>query len=343
MIRLRPAGFPLRDYQKGYPIGVSNENLFEIYAQEQWMGNIVAKGDYLFDSRIIPDFAFEVVKVIPQGNVTVTDTTQIVLEKVEPQRYHKVKTPFKFTDIIGHKGVKDKCKLVVRYLTEPEAFGEWAPKNVLFYGPPGTGKTMTAKALANETNSTLFLMRATDLIGEYVGDGSKRIQELYRTASENAPAVVFIDELDAIGLDRSFQSVRGDVSEVVNSLLSELEGVQENKGVVTIAATNNQNILDRALRSRFEEEMEFKLPDAKERGAILASYAKRLPLEITANLSSYVKKTKNFSGRDLKDKLLKSALHRAILEDAGEITADHLDAALKAVPTLPKPPKEMFG
>ncbi|NOZ77126.1 MAG: AAA family ATPase [Euryarchaeota archaeon] len=343
LVRLRPAGFPLRDIQKVYPINVTNDRLFEVYAREQWMGATIRKGDFLFDSRAMPDFAFEVVKVLPPGEVSITEETVVSLEKAEAQRPLWMGTSYSFADIIGHQEVKDKCALVIRYLKDPESFGEWAPRNILFYGPPGTGKTMTAKALAKETDSTLFLIRATDLIGEFVGDGAKRIHDLYQSALDTSPAIIFIDELDAVGLDRAFQSLRGDVSEVVNSLLSELDGIKENKGVVTIAATNNVGILDQALRSRFEEEMEFKLPDKKERLELLRHYIGKLPLKVSAGLGKYVAATEGFSGRDIKDKLLKTALHRALLDDAGEITEEHLDAALKQMPKGTQPPKEMFS
>jgi AAA family ATPase len=339
-VKLLSAGFALKDVHRNYPIKIPDERLFEVYAKEQWLGSVVKKGDYLFDQRIIPDYAFKVLKVLPRGEGTITEDTIIEVKRpAEP-------TPrlglIKFKDIIGHEEVKRKCKVVMKYLREPSRFGEWAPRNIMFYGPPGTGKTMTAKALANETSSTLFLVRATDLIGEYVGDGSKRIHELFRDAMERGPSVIFIDELDAIGLDRSFQAVRGDVSEVVNALLTELEGVHENKGVVTIAATNTPLVLDSALRSRFEEEMEFKLPSAQERLAILRSYARKSPLRIKADFKKYVKRTEGFSGRDLKDKLLKTALHRAILENSAVVTEAHLEKALKNIPSKPRPPREMF-
>jgi AAA family ATPase len=319
---------------------MGDEKLFEIYAKEQWMGNTISVGDYLFDQRIIPDFAFKVIKVIPRGEVTITEDTRIRLKGDERREIKGIR--YTFSDIVGHSEVKKKCKIIIKYLRNPNTFGEWAPKNVLFYGPPGTGKTMTAKALATETDSSLYLIRATDLIGEYVGDGAKKIHELFKKASSTAPSVIFLDELDAIGLDRSYQVIRGDVSEVVNALLTELEGLHENKGVVTIAATNNPAILDYALRSRFEEEMEFKLPNPKERLEILRKYSKKLPLKLEADIREYVGKTEGFSGRDLKEKLLKAALHRAILEDSNVITQKHLEDAFKAVPPKSSPPKEMF-
>ncbi|MFH1774745.1 MAG: AAA family ATPase [Methanobacteriota archaeon] len=340
LVRLKPAGFPFRDAHRNYPLNIADEKLFEIYAREQWIGTTVAKGDYLFDQRIIPDFAFRVIKVLPLGEVTVTGDTVIQIEKM-PEELLRI-AAYKFKDIVGHEDVKRKCRIIIKYLKNPGSFGEWAPKNILFYGHPGTGKTMTAKALAGETSSSLYLVRATELIGEYVGDGSKRIHELFRNASENAPSIIFIDELDAIGLDRAYQSVRGDVSEIVNALLTELEGIQENKGVVTIAATNNPALLDPALKSRFEEEMEFRLPNEKERLEILKKYIKKFPLKVAVDLKEYVKKTEGFSGRDIKEKLLKAALHKAILEDSGEVSGTHFESALKAIPSKPKPPREMF-
>ncbi len=304
------------------------------------MGSAVRKGDYLFDQRIIPDFAFKVLKVLPRGEGVITEGTVIEIETQEEEGLRLSSVTFE--DIIGHNQVKRKCKVVMKFLRDPVRFGDWAPRNILFYGPPGTGKTMTAKALANETGSSLFLIRATDLIGEYVGDGSKRIHELFRKASHEAPAVIFVDELDAIGLDRSYQAVRGDVSEVVNALLTELDGLQDNRGVVTIAATNNPFILDSALRSRFEEEMEFRLPTKEERLEILEHYADKSPLKIEADLREFAALTEGFSGRDLKEKLLKAALHRAILEDSPAVTREHLEDAMKSIPAKSKPPREMF-
>ncbi|GCC11395.1 ATP-dependent zinc metalloprotease FtsH 2 [archaeon] len=326
-LKLKPAGYPLKDFSRNYPINVSDEKLFEIYAKEQWMGATIKNGDFLFDQRLIPDFAFRVIKVLPAGDVMITENTRISLEKNNGEG--KLDYGVKFSDVIGHVKIKDKCKIIMQYLQEPEKFGYWAPRNVLFYGPPGTGKTMTAKALASETSANLFMIRATELIGEYVGDGSKRIHELYSAALSSSPSIIFIDELDAVGLDRSYQSVRGDVSEIVNALLTELEGINDNAGIVTIAATNNPVMLDRALRSRFEEELSFELPGEKERLEILKFYSARLPLKLKANLRKYSQKTKGFSGRDLKDKLLKVSLHRAMLDESKTVTNKHLDYALK--------------
>ena len=320
--------------------------LFERYAKEQWLGQIVKKGDYLFDQRIFPDFAFEVVEIHPSDKpVRITHSTSIRLVgiKRKPRWAVEIKSNVVFNDIVGLEHVKKKCKIIMKYLESPQLFGEWAPKNILFYGPPGTGKTMTAKALANATKVPLYLIRATDLIGEHVGEGAKRIQEVFTIAAENAPSIVFIDELDAIGLDRYYQNLRGDVAEVVNALLTEMDGLAENKGVVTIAATNNPIMLDQAIRNRFEEEVEFPLPGRKERLEMMEHYSKTLPLPVKANLRQYLEATDGMSGRDIKERLLKNALHKAIIDGSTEIDDNHFIHALSLINNnSQKPPKNMF-
>ncbi len=344
LLRLKPVGFPIKETHRNYFVNIENEELFELYAREQWAGNIVAVGDYLFDQRVIPDFAYRVTGAIPDCQVKITEQTQFKVDKEGFKKAPSGKhTDALLKDVIGHDNVKRKCTILMRYLEDPDRFGQWAPKNVLFYGSPGTGKTMTARALANEVNASFMMVRATDLVGEFVGDGSKRIHELYKNASDMSPSVVFIDELDAIALDRSYQSVRGDVSEVVNALLSELDGIKENVGVVTIAATNTKGLLDPAIRSRFEEELEFRPPGTEERMQILEHYASSLPLQVAVDLKKYAARTKGFSGRDLKEKLLKAALYKAILDDSKEISEHHIEEALKDIEIgVSKPPAEMF-
>jgi len=341
-VKLKPAGYPIKESSRNYFIAIDNAELFAEYAKDQWIGSIIESGDYLFDQRLIPDFAYKVTRVLPLGAVRITEETKIELEKPEP----KPEPPqwnVALNDVIGQEAAKKKCKIVLKYLKEPKKFGEWTPRNVLFYGTAGTGKTLLAKALASEAKANFILVRATDLIGEYVGEGAKRIHDLYSIALSSAPTVLFIDEIDAIGLDRAFQGVRGDVSEIVNALLSELGGIKENAGVVTISATNNLLALDKALRSRFEEEIEFTLPNDSERYELLSYYAKKLPLKVEADLKKHARETKDFSGRDIKEKLLKNALYKAILEDAGAITEKHMKEALKDIKLEQKhAPKEMF-
>lgn len=338
---IRPAGFPLKSVFHDYP-EVSEIDVFEFYARLQWGGVVAKRGDYLFDKRMFPDFAFEIVDAEPDNSV-IGDATLFLVDDyntIVPE----LSSDTKFDEIIGQNHAKQKCRLIERFLESPEKFGRWAPRNVLFYGPSGTGKTMMAKALSNETKAPLLPVKATRLIGDFVGDGSRQIHNLYEHAEELQPCIVFIDELDAIALDRRFQELRGDVVEVVNALLTEMDGIMERKGVCTIAATNRIESLDPAVRNRFEEEIEFKLPSAEERLAILMANAATFPQKIDADVKweAVAKQTAGFSGRDLVEKVLKAALHSAIIEDS-PVKKEHIESALRqASPKTSEPPKGMF-
>ncbi len=337
---LRPAGYPLKSLFQEYPV-VSDPKLFELYAREQWYGEAVKPGCYLFDRRLYPDFAFQVVKVYPSFSVVGSETIIKVEQKAEPKR---VEYDVRFDDVVGQETAKRKVKIVEKFLQDPEKFGRWAPRNILFYGVSGTGKTMIARALASEAKVPMLPVKATSLIGEFVGEGARQIHSLYEKAEHMAPSIIFIDELDAIALDRRYQDLRGDVSEIVNSLLTEMDGIHHRTGVCTIAATNQIEVLDSSVRSRFEEEIEFRLPTAEERLLLLQNNAKTLPLEMEyVNLAEIARQTEGFSGRDLVEKVLKASLHHAIMEESN-ITQRHL---LETIPRARKefrpPPKEMFS
>lgn len=332
LVELKAVGYPFDFSLMENDLEILNRELFEEYAREQWLGLVVKEGSYLFDQKIIPDYGFEIVVADPNES-TISDNTRIKLVEDNVSQSNSVKavkSNLRISDIVGQENAKNKTKVLTKYIQDPELFGQWAPKNILFYGLPGTGKTMLVKALANELDVPLYLIKATSLIGDHVGDGASKIEELFEKAQKDTPAIIFIDEIDAIALHRSFQSLRGDVTEIVNALLTEMDGINENDAIVTIGATNNPLSLDFAVRSRFEEEIEFKLPNDEERRMIFENNLKTYPLEYDLDLEKLVKLSKNMSGRDIKEKILKTALHHAISEDKETVEMSDIEYALKS-------------
>ena len=344
LVVIKPVGYPFEFNLIDEDIEITNKELFEEYAREQWLGLVVKESSHLFDQKIIPDYGFEIITAKPNNSI-ISETTKIKIitdELNNKTEEKKIKSNIHLTDIVGQQNAKNKVKVIHKYLENPESFGPWAPKNILFYGLPGTGKTMLVKALANELEVPLYLIKATSLIGDHVGDSASKIHDLFKKASENASAIIFIDEIDAIALHRSFQSLRGDVSEIVNSLLTEMDGIIENTSVITIAATNNPSSLDYAVRSRFEEEIEFKLPEDNERKEIFKRNIETLPLECNVDIEKLVKLSKNMSGRDIKEKILKTALHHAIASDKDIVDMEDIDYSLKSSKIKTNTVKGMF-
>lgn len=331
---LEPAGYPMSSILDEFP-EIENPEVFEHYAREQWKGTLVFEEHYLFDKRMYPDFAYKVKEVKPSGSAIGPATTIIVRDAPdEPVTKTELKSSVTFDEVIGQHNARQKCRIIERFLEEPEKFGKWAPRNILFFGPSGTGKTMFAKAIANKAHVPIIPVKATELIGEFVGEGARQIHQLYDRAQESAPCIVFIDELDAVALDRRNQELRGDVAEIVNALLTEMDGLVERPGVCTIGATNRITSLDPAVRSRFEEEIEFMLPTEQERHDILKSNISTFPIAVAdIDLRELARMTGGLSGRDIVEKILKTALHRAIADDRQTVNQEDMDISLKKVRT----------
>ncbi|WP_455140113.1 AAA family ATPase [Candidatus Hodarchaeum mangrovi] len=330
---LKPVGYPLRAGEELTPFLTTDDpTLFQQYARSQWIGLVVQKGSFLFDSLLFPDYAFRAITVEPESS-QITEKTEISLiseQEPEPPIIQKTDNTH-FIDIVGQDTAKEKCKVIAKFLASEKLMrSEWAPRNILFWGPPGNGKTMMARALAQESDFPMFLVKASDLLGMYVGDGARKIQKLYIDAKQKSPSIVFIDELDTIGLKRNYQSIRGDVIELVSALLGELDGIERNEGIITIGSTNQPELLDAAILSRFEQLIEFKIPDMDERMQILKKYASTSPIPfIKIHWKTVVEKTHGWSARDLKEKIIKNAIHSAVLNDKKSINMSDLIEVLK--------------
>lgn len=329
-IFLQPVGYPIRlsEHPSSHSdLDIDDNKLFQAYAQDQWTGLHISEGEYLFDQMIIPDFAFKIVKIHPDTAHRISSDTEFEIENTtDPNSLIFEKT--KFEDIVGNIRAIEKCKVIQEFMKYPEKFGKWTPKNILFYGQPGTGKTLTARALATESESQILIRKGTALIGLHVGDGANKIHGLFdkarKIAKKYGSAIIFIDEIDAIGLSRSYQLVRGDVVEVSTALLSEMDGISENYGIILIAATNNIELLDPGLRSRFEEEINFELPLSSERARMMQMFLNTTGLKYDINFQDVSSHLDGWSGRDIKEKLIKIAFHSAILSKKDTITTKDL-------------------
>ena len=228
------------------------------------------------------------------------------------------KTQKTFEDVAGADEEKEELEEIVDFLKDPERFrklGARIPKGVLLVGPPGTGKTLLAKAVAGEAGVPFFSISGSDFVEMFVGVGASRVRDLFETAKKNAPSIVFIDEIDAVGRHRGAGLGGGhdEREQTLNQLLVEMDGFGANEGVIIIAATNRPDILDPALLrpGRFDRQVVVDAPDVKGREAILQVHAKGKPLAEDVDLSVLAKTTVGFSGADLENLMNEAALSAA--------------------------------
>lgn len=220
-----------------------------------------------------------------------------------------------FKDVAGADEAKVELQEVVDFLKNPSKFnaiGAKIPKGVLLYGPPGTGKTLLARAVAGEAKVPFFSISGSDFVEMFVGVGASRVRDLFTQAKKNAPCIIFIDEIDAVGRQRGAGLGGGhdEREQTLNQLLVEMDGFGANEGIITIAATNRPDILDPALLrpGRFDRQVTVDKPDLRGRQAILAVHAKNKPFEGDVNLETIAKKTPGFTGADLSNLLNEAAL-----------------------------------
>ena len=243
----------------------------------------------------------------------------------------------RFKDVAGCEEEKDEVKEIIDYLKTPQKFtqmGAHIPKGLLMVGPPGTGKTLLAKAVAGEANVPFFSISGSDFVEMFVGTGASRVRDMFKTAQKNAPCILFIDEIDAVGRQRGAGMGGGndEREQTLNQLLVEMDGMGDNTGIVVIAATNRPDVLDPALRrsGRFDRNITVSLPDVKGREEILKVHARNKPLAPTISLENLAKRTPGFSGADLANVLNEGAI-LAVRNKQSKITQEDLDEAIDRV------------
>jgi len=220
-----------------------------------------------------------------------------------------------FDDIAGIDEAKAEFEEIVSFLKQPDKYtivGAKIPKGILLVGPPGTGKTLLAKAIANEADVPFFSVAGSEFVEMFIGIGAARVRDLFKKASENAPCIVFIDEIDAVGRERGAGVGGGndEREQTLNQLLTEMDGFKENKGVIVIGATNRADILDSALLrpGRFDRQVTVNLPDRLGRIGILKVHARNKPIGDDVSLVQVANRTPGFSGADLANLLNEAAI-----------------------------------
>lgn len=241
-----------------------------------------------------------------------------------------------FKDVAGLKEVKEELQEIVEFLKNPKKFTELGakiPKGVLLIGPPGTGKTLLARAVATESNVPFFNVSGSEFVEMFVGVGSSRVRDLFQTAKKNAPALIFIDELDAIGRHRGAGLGGGhdEREQTLNQILVEMDGFDPNVGIILISATNRPDVLDPALLrpGRFDRRVVLNLPDIDDRIETLKIHAKNKPLG-SVNLREIAERTPGFSGADLAN-IVNEAAISAARNDRKKITQDDLRKSIEKV------------
>jgi cell division protease FtsH len=227
----------------------------------------------------------------------------------------EAKTGVVFDDVAGIEEAKEELQEVVTFLKKPERFtaiGAKIPRGVLLVGPPGTGKTMLAKAIAGEASVPFFSMSGSEFVEMFVGVGASRVRDLFKKAKENSPCIVFIDEIDAVGRQRGagFGGGNDEREQTLNQLLTEMDGFEDNSGIIIIAATNRPDVLDSALMrpGRFDRQVTVDLPSYKGRLGILEVHARNKKVAPDISLDAIAKRTPGFSGADLANLLNEAAI-----------------------------------
>ena len=303
---------------------ITIKNPYEVSWWDQWGPTIILVGA----SALLLLFLFS------RMSTTVNSSNRQAMD-FNRSRARRVNTSrIKFDDVAGADEEKNEMKELVDYLKEPRKFtrlGAKLPKGVLLVGPPGCGKTLLAKAVAGEAGVPFFSISGSDFVEMFVGVGAGRVRDMFRIAKENAPCLVFIDEIDAVGRQRGAGLGGGndEREQTLNQLLVEMDGFNDNAGIIVIAATNRDDVLDPALlrAGRFDRKITVSLPDVKGREAIFKVHAKNKKLAEDVSFENLSKRTVGFSGADIEN-IMNEAAILAIRANREEVTIKDIDEAI---------------
>ncbi|MCP4298271.1 MAG: ATP-dependent metallopeptidase FtsH/Yme1/Tma family protein [Proteobacteria bacterium] len=306
----------LRDHQVNIEIKPENDTPWYISLLLQWGPLLLLVGVWIVLMRKMPGSG----KIMSIG-------------KSKAKKYEEEIKDYSFSNVAGVEEAKEELVEIVDFLKAPAKFqklGGKIPKGVLMIGPPGTGKTLLAKAVAGEAGAAFYSISGSDFVEMFVGVGASRVRDLFEEAHKNAPCIIFIDEIDAVGRHRGagLGSGHDEREQTLNALLVEMDGFDGSEGIITLAATNRADILDPALLrpGRFDRQVFVGLPDVKGREEILAVHGKKIVLSKDVDLSIIAKGTPGFSGADLANLTNEGALHAA-RSNKSDVTLDDLEWA----------------
>ncbi|MEY3431166.1 MAG: ATP-dependent zinc metalloprotease FtsH [Bacillota bacterium] len=272
--------------------------------------------------------------IFSRMNASVNNTNNKALEFNRSRARREDNSKIKFSDVAGAEEEKAELVELVEYLKTPAKFtklGAKLPRGVLLVGPPGTGKTLLAKAVAGEAGVPFFSISGSDFVEMFVGVGAGRVRDMFRQAKRNAPCLIFIDEIDAVGRQRGAGMGGGndEREQTLNQLLVELDGFSDNSGIIVIAATNREDVLDPALlrAGRFDRQITVNLPDRKGRAAIFAVHSRNKKLDPTIEFDNLARRTVGFSGADIAN-IMNEAAILAVRGNREMITLKDIDEAI---------------